>query len=183
MKKLAVILLIIIGVGCKDSGQTALEYNTQLSVQNDRVVDAVSAFFAQMQNDDYIKAEQERQQLIKVCDSVIAEMQTIGSFKDDNTLATSLINYVKVQKQLAQEQYKQLLQANSTIDQINNTTGAPDIDAIAKAYESIDSIRDSIAYKDSVHFSQAAAAQKKFAIKHGFRIEEEEPHEVEEEMP
>lgn len=175
MKNLIIILLFSASILSSCGGQqNALDYNAQLSQQNDRVVDGVITFFAYMENDDYASAEKERIHLAQVCDSVVNEMQKIGGYKNDNQLLNALVNYVQLQKELAQVEYKKLIEANNIIDQIDNATSEPDIDAIAKAYEQIDMYRDSIDYKDSIFYQKAVIVQKKFGLKHGFIVEEGE---------
>jgi len=172
MKKIFVILLYALFIiGCGEQ-QSVLDYNSQLSLQNDRVVDGVNTFHALMQNDDYANAEKKRIHLIVVCDSVIAEMQKMGGYKNDKQLLNALVNYVQVQKKLAKVEYKKIIKANAIIDQIDQATGEPDIDAIANAYLQIDIYRDSIDYKDSVYYQRAIVAQKKFGLKHGFSVVE-----------
>lgn len=174
MNKISIVLLFAsITASCGDQ-QNVIDYNAQLSIQNDRVVEVVNTFFAYMQNDDYKRAEKERIHLIQVCDSVIGDMQKIGGYKGDKQLLNALIDYVQLQKEMAQAEYKKLIEANNTIDQIDNATGAPDIDAIAKAYELQDMYRDSIDYKDSIYYQKAIIVQKKFGLKHGFMVEEGE---------
>lgn len=168
---LIIVIFLAFLTSCKDN-PNALDYNIKLSQQNDRVVDVVTAFFAQMENDDFVKAEEERKKIIVVCDSVLLEMKQIGAFEDDKQLVIALESYVEMQKGLALKEFKQLLTANETLDQINSTIGQPDLDAIANAYLTIDSVRESIDYKDSIHYRKAATVQRKFAIKHGFVVEE-----------
>lgn len=173
MRKIVLIILIVISaIGCKDKPD-ALDYNIKLSQQNDRVVEAVTSFFAQMENDDFERAEKERLHVIQVCDSVITEMVQLGGFEADKQLVIALQSYVEMQKELAQNEFKQLLVANNTIDKINSTTEQLDLEAIAAAYLTIDSVRESINYKDSIHYIKAATVQRKFALQHGFNIEDE----------
>lgn len=168
----AVLVCLLLVFGSCGGQESVLEYNAKLSQQNDRVVEGVNTFFSTMENDDFEGAENARKQLIVICDSVVSDMQKIGGYEDDKQLLNVLVDYVELQKQMAQNEYKKLIEANITIDKINSATTEPDIDAIAEAYLQIDMYRDSIDYKDSLYYQKAIIVQKKFGLKHGFTLEE-----------
>lgn len=170
----SIAVVLLVGFGCKNGGQNAFDYNIELSKQNNRVVDAVNLYYYHLQNDELENADTARQYMLLVCDSVIADMKALGGYEKDTALINALISYVEMQKGLAQVEFKELVDAYNTLDQINSTTSEPDIDSVANAYLKIDMISNTIDEKDSIYYSKAAAIQKKFALKHGFRIEESE---------
>jgi hypothetical protein len=170
---LLIILVVISTLGCKDQPD-ALEYNQKLSIQNNRVADAVNTFYFHLQNDDLENADTARKYIVTVCDSVVFELKAINAFEGDSALCNALINYVQMQKNHALNEYLQLMEANKIIEQLNNPNQTPNIDAIAKAYLTADSIDNVITLNDSLHYTKASALQRKFALKHGFEIDENE---------
>lgn len=170
---LILLLLALAATSCKKANtDNAAEYSDSINRQNNRVITEIEAFYGALEEDNYQQAEIARQRILMICDSVVLELNKIGGFEEDSSFQQAAITYVKKLKEIADAEFKTILQSSEATTRFTESLGLDETaaDSLAYYYNQLDSAYNSMDTKDSIYFEQVEAAQKKFAFRQKLEI-------------